>query len=146
MSITLTPSEAVDGFLEEKREEVSQSTWRNYKYPLNYFIEFCEKRDIEHVNDLTGYHLKQFKTQRRKDGIGNVTLRNNLSVLHTFLRWCEQAELLDQGFHELVQSPKMRDGELVSKETPELDYIEDILDYLYKFEYGTRRHAIFQLI
>lgn len=147
MSITLTPSEAVNGFLEERKGEVAHSTWRNYRYPLKDFIKFCDDKNIEHVNDLTGYHLKQFKIRRRNtEGVGAVTVKNNLSVIRVFLKWCGEAELVEREFYKLVQLPELDDGEIVSDEAPALDFVEDILDYLYKFEYATRKHAIFQLM
>jgi site-specific recombinase XerD len=142
----LTPTEAVDDFLDEKKPEVSYSTWRNYRYPLRFFTEFCEDRGIEEINELSGYDLKKFKSERRKSDINNVTLYNNLSVLRVFLQWCEEAQQLDQGFHDLLALPELDDEEISSDDKLELDHIEDILDYLYKFEYATRRHAAFQLI
>jgi site-specific recombinase XerD len=142
----LTVEEAVNDFLEEKKTEVAESSWRNYRYPLNYLVGFCEQEDIEYVNDLTGYDFKKFKTHRRKDDINNVTLYNNLSVIRVFLQWCEQAQLLDQDFHKLVQLPPIEDGEIASEDKLELEAVEDILSYLYKFEYATRRHATFQLM
>lgn len=143
---TLKPTVAVEDFLAEKKTEVAVSSWRNYKYPLNYFIEFCEERDITHVGDITGYDMKKFKTQRRQDDINNVTLYNNLSVIRVFLRWCEEAQFLEQDFHKLVQLPPIEDGEIVSTDKLALDEIEDILEYLYKYEYATRRHTTFQLM
>lgn len=145
-TISLTPEEAVNDFLEEKKTEVAESSWRNYQYPLRYLTEFCEEEDIEKAGELTGYDLKRFKTQRSKDDINNVTLYNNLSVIRVFLRWCEEAELLKQDFHKLVQLPPIDDGEIASDDKLELDEVEDILNYLYRFEYSTRRHATFQLM
>ena len=146
-AIELTPSQAVEDFLEEKRGDVAKSSWRNYRYPLREFIAFCADREIENVSDLTGYDLKRFKIRRRDDpNVGKVTLRNNLSVIRVFLRWCEEAQLVERGFHDLVKLPRLEDGELVSNDVLELDEIEEILDYLYKFEYAHRRHATFQLM
>jgi len=144
--IRLRPQQAVDDFLKEKKAEVAKSSWRNYKYPLGYLVEFCDEQDIEYIGDITGYDLKKFKTQRRSDDINNVTLYNNLSVIRVFLQWCEEAQLLKQDFHKLVQLPPIDDGQIVSSDKLELDEVEDILDYLYKFEYATRRHAVFQLM
>ena len=144
--LSLRPQEAVDGFLNEKKSEVATSSWRNYKYPLNYFLDFCEEEGIVEISDLTGYDLKQFKARRREDDINNVTLYNNLSVIRVFLKWCEEAQLLEQGFHDLVQLPPIEDGEIVSTVKVALEDVENILEYLYKFEFATRRHATFQLL
>ncbi|WP_148413441.1 site-specific integrase [Haloferax sp. KTX1] len=146
MQLDISPEQAVQDFLAEREGEVSKASHRNYKYALEEFVRFCDEHSIESVTDLHGYHLKKFKLRRRGQGIKEVTLKNNLSTLRVFLRWCEQAELVDQGFSELVQLPDLNYEERVSETVLSLDRVEDILDYYYKFEYATRRHAVFQLM
>lgn len=60
MEPKVTPEQAVEDFLTERRGEDSQASHRNYKYALNKLVRFCEDNDIEHVGDLHGYHLKKF--------------------------------------------------------------------------------------
>lgn len=146
MNPTVSPEQAVEDFLSEREGEVSKASHRNYKYALKELIRFCEENSIEDVGDLHGYHLKKYKLRRRGQGIKSVTLKNNLSTLRVFLRWCEQAELVEQGFHELVQLPNLDQNDRVSDKILSLDRIEDILDYFYKYEYATRPHAVFQLM
>jgi site-specific recombinase XerD len=127
---------------------VIEASHRNYKYALEELVRFCEDNGIERVSDLHGYHLKQYKLHRREQGIKEVTLRNNLSTLRVFLRWCEQAELVDTGFAELVQLPDLDYDDRVSETLLSIERVENILDYYYyyKFDYARRRHAAFQLI
>ncbi|WP_440764941.1 tyrosine-type recombinase/integrase [Natronorubrum sp. DTA7] len=146
MTPNVTPKQAVEDFLAEREDEVSKASHRNYKYALKELIQFCENQGIEEVGELHGYHLKQYKLRRRGQGIKEVTLKNNLSTLRVFLRWCEQAELVEQGFAELVQLPDLNSDDRVSETVLSLNRIEDILNYYYKFEYATRRHAVFQLM
>lgn len=146
MNFELSPEQAVEDFLAERKGEVSQASHRNYKYALDELIQFCEENSIEKVSELHGYHLKKYKLYRRGKGIKEVTLKNNLSTLRVFLRWCEQAELVDQGFAELVQLPDLNYDDRVSETILSLDRVEDILDYYYKYEYATRRHTVFQLM
>ncbi|ELZ16807.1 integrase family protein [Haloterrigena salina JCM 13891] len=146
MTPNVTPKQAVEDFLAEREGEVSKASHRNYKYALKELLRFCENQGIEEVGEIHGYHLKQYKLRRRGQGIKEVTLKNNLSTLRVFLRWCEQAELLERGTAELVQLPKLDEDDRVSDDTLSQDRVEDILDYFYKFEYAQRRHAIFQLI
>jgi site-specific recombinase XerC len=146
MTPKITPKQAVSDFNDERKGEVAYSTWRNYQYPLKQFVEFCSEREIEHVNDLTGYDLKQFKLKRKNAGIKTVTLKNNLSSLRVFLNWCVQAGLVEPELPDVVQLPKLTDNDIVSDDTISLDRMEDILDYFYKFDYATRQHASFQLM
>jgi site-specific recombinase XerD len=138
--------DAIEDFLEERKSEVSASSHRNYKYPLDAFSEFCNDRGIETTADLNGYELKKFKLRRRDAGIKEVTLKNNLSVIRVFLRWCAEAELVQRGLADLVQIPDLETSEKTSGEIIPLDQIEEMLDYLYKYEYATRTHAAFQLM
>lgn len=135
--------QVVEEFNQERKYEVSKSTWRNYQYPLKEFIKFCDRKDIEYVNDLTGYDLKQFKRYRREAGIKTVTLKNNLSSLRVFLRWCRDAELVDPDLPELVTLPNLTKEDQVSGEVLEEDRVNATLDYLRRFEYATLRHALF---
>lgn len=145
MQANITPKQAVEDFLAEREEEVSKASHRNYKYTLKELIRFCENNDIEYVGNLHGYHLKKFKLYRRSQGIKEVTLKNNLSTLRVFLRWCEQAELVEPNFSELVQLPDLSYDDRVSETVLSLERVEDTLDYYYKYEYASRRHIVFQL-
>lgn len=142
----VSPEQAVQDFLDEREHEVSKESHRNYKYALEEFLRFCEHHEIENIDELHGYHLKKFKLRRRGQGIKEITLKNNLSTLRVFLRWCAQAELIERRLDELVQLPNLSKDDRVSDDVLTLDRVEDILDYYYKYEYATRSHVIFQLI
>lgn len=144
--IELDPETAVNDFLAERKSEVSKSSWRNYKYPLEEFIDFCEERGIESMSEVNGYELKKFKQRRRDSGISEVTLKNNLSTIRTLLRWCEEAQAVTPGLHELVQLPDLESDQYASDAFLELDHIEGILDHLYKYEYASMKHITFQLM
>jgi site-specific recombinase XerD len=146
MTTKVTPRQAVEDFNRERKPEVSFSTWRNYQYPLEQFIEFCDDHNIEYINDITGYDLKKFKVRRQQTGIKTVTLKNNLSSIRVFLRWCVQAGLVEPKLPDMVELPTLTSNDTVSDDVLEQDRVESILDYLYKFEYGTLRHVLFQFI
>lgn len=138
-AIDLEPEQATEDFLAERKSEVSKSSWRNYKYPLNDFIEFCEQREINSMSELNGYELKKFKQRRRESGISEVTLKNNLSTLRTFLNWCAEAQAVEPGLSELVQLPDLNSDEYTSDDFLTLEHVEETLDHLYKFEYATMK-------
>lgn len=144
--IKIEPEQAVEDFLAEKKDEVAFSSWRNYKYPLKQFIEFCDGRDLEYMNEVNGYDLKKFKLQRRATDIKEVTLKNNLSTLRTFIGWCEEAQAVEQGLNELIQLPDLDSEQASNDEFLKLEHIEGLLDHLYKFEYVSMKHVTFQLI
>lgn len=142
----IEPDQAVEDFLTERSEEVSRASLRNYRYALEELVRFCDDRGIEYINEINPYHLKQYKIRRRESGIKEVTLKNNLSTLRVFLRWCAQAGLVEEGMAEMVQLPQLDARQRSSDVMLRLTEVEDILDYLYKYKYAHRRHAVFQLM
>ena len=146
MAPNVEPDIAVSDFMKERQGEVSESTHRNYQYTLELLVEFCENEGIEYVNDLNGYNLKKWKLWRQDHDIGKVTLKNNLSTLRVFIKWCEDAELVDPNVHDRISLPDLSDDEQVSHEMMGEEQVEHTLAYLEKYEYATLRHALFQFI
>lgn len=105
------PDIAVSDFMKERKDEVSASTHRNYKYTLELLIEWCENNDVEYVNETDGYKLKRWKLWRQEQAIGKVTLKNNISTIRTFLQWCEDAELLPPNLHDKLSLPDLSEKE-----------------------------------
>lgn len=146
MAPKIPPQVAVQDFLDDRESEVRPESLRNYKYTLRTLIAFCEEREIEYVNDLDGYTLKQYKLYRASDDITQITLKNNLSTIRVFIRWCEQAGLVERGLAEMVQLPSLSKKERVDETMLSGERVEEILEYLYTYEYAHRRHAIFELM
>jgi len=142
----IRPQQAVNDFLKEREGEVRQSTHRNYQYTLERLVDFCEKNDIEYVNDLDGYSLKQWKLWRREQDINRVTLKNNLSTLRVFISWCEDAELVVPNLHERITLPDLSEDEVADHTFLTEKRVNQTLAYLDTFEYATLRHVLFQFI
>ncbi|MDS0477982.1 site-specific integrase [Natrinema sp. 1APR25-10V2] len=142
----ITPADALEDFNAERKPEVSASTFRNYQYPLRQFISFCNDNEIEYINDITAYDLKKFKIQRQNSGIKKKTLQNNLSSLRVFIRWCENAGLVETHMHEKIEDPDLTREDEVSDVSLPRDRTKEILGYLRKYEYATLRHTLFAFI
>ena len=95
MTRRMTPERAVERYLKERKPEVSESTYRNHKYALDRFIEWCEENGLEDISELDGFHIHDFKLYRRENGgINELTLYNNLCALRVFVRWLESMEVV----------------------------------------------------
>jgi len=68
----MTPEEAVDRFLKEKKARSSDSTYYNYSSMLNQLLDSCEQEELTNVSNLDGFRLSDFKMHRR-DEDGSTT-------------------------------------------------------------------------
>jgi site-specific recombinase XerD len=146
----LAPTEAVQMYLDARRDELSKETCRKQKTRLQAFVAWSEQNDLDNLNDLTGRDLQRYR-QWRKNGEGdnygevkNVTLRSNLATLRVFLEYCANIDAVEPGLRERVMLPEVKDESRDTK-IPE-PRVRDILDKLERFEYASRRHVIVSLM
>lgn len=144
-SETLTPRQARREFLDARRGNIKESSLRSYKYPTKHFVQFCEDNDIDTIGKVGGYVIESWK-QNRKDEVKQITLHNNVKHLRVFIRWCEKAELLERGTADRMEIPQVTREQAVSNEKVPLEQAEQILRYLKKYEYASRRHALFKTL
>ncbi|MCU4798950.1 tyrosine-type recombinase/integrase [Halobacteria archaeon HArc-gm2] len=141
----MTPERAVERYLKERKPEVAKSTYRNHKYALKQFVDWCEEAPIDDVSNLDGFHIHDFKIHRREEGgVNEVTLYNNLCALRVFLRWMESMGVIESDVAENMILPDPDDDTRDTKIDP--DTAENVLEYLDKFEYATLRHVLFALL
>jgi site-specific recombinase XerD len=146
----LSPEEGVEMYINSRRDELGTETRRKQETRLNAFVQWCDKHDLDNLNDLSGRDLQRYR-QWRKNGDGegygaikNVTLRSNLSTLRVFLEFCTNIDGVEKGMRERVMLPEVNDGAKDTK-IPE-ERMHDILDKLERFEYASRRHVIVVLM
>ncbi|PHQ39908.1 integrase [Halorubrum persicum] len=144
MTRQIEPQRAVERYLNERRADISESTYYNHSSLLSQFIEWCDNEGLDYVNELDGFHISDFKIHRRdEDGINKVTLYNQMTVLRVFLRWCESRSLVE-GLAENILMPVPEDDSrdtMIDSETA-----AQILQYLQKYEHGTLKHTVFSLL
>lgn len=147
MPESTAPSEAVDLYLKDREAEVTKSTYRNHKYHLKRFLEWCEETGLDDMSKITGKRIYEYKIHRRDvGGVNSVTLSNQLSTFRVFLRFCEKLEFVEEGTAESVMMPDIDPGENARDVAIDSQTANEILEYLAKFEYATLRHALFYLL
>jgi site-specific recombinase XerD len=143
----IEPRAAVDLYLEQRQDEVSDSTLESHQYRLKLFVEWCEERGIKNMNDLSGRDLHTFRVERREDGdLEAVTLRGQLSTLRVFLEFCASIDAVPEGLREKVLIPSVSVSEQASDSKLDHERAEQILDYLSRYQYASREHVIFTLL
>lgn len=144
----IRPAEAKEMYLEQRKQEVSDSTIQAHHYRLKHFVEWCEKvAEIDNLNELTGRDLQRYKMWRREDGgLNNVTMVTQLSTLRVFINWCENIDAVASGTHDKILMPSLSKNE--DRRTVMLSEkaASNLLDYLRQFELGTRKHALVEVL
>ena len=141
----IEPCEAYEWYLDERKDELSEATHRAHGHRLSAFVKWCEAETIGNLNDVSGRELARYKKARRQK-VKNVTLHSQLSTLRVFIKWCEGIDAVRPGLHEGVQVPSLNKDENVSKTKIEPERVKDAVEFLRKFHYATRDHAIMELL
>lgn len=144
----ISPTEAKEMYLEQRKREVSHSTIKAHHYRLKHFVRWCEEvEEIENLNTLDGRDLHRFKMWRRDDGdLNNVTMVTQLSTLRVFIKWCEDVDAVASGTHDKILMPSLSKNE--DRRTAYLDKAAatKLIEYLRQFEFSTRTHALVELL
>ena len=141
----LPPEEGVRRFLRHRKPSVRQSTLENARTRLNHFLEWCDLRGIDNLNDLTGRDLADFVAWRR-DQIAPITLQKQLSSLRMALRWWADIEAVDDGLAEKVHAPELPDGAESRDVFLSAERAEQALAYYNQYQYASREHALIALL
>lgn len=145
MTRKLTPDDAVERYLKERKADLADSTLYNYKSNLGIFTDWCHQQGhIEYINDLDEFDVSDYKLHKRDDAdVADTTLYNAMMSLRTFIKWCESKGLID----DLAESIMLPDrGRAARTETIAPGRMSDLLNYLEKYEYGTYQHVLIALM
>lgn len=143
----LEPEEAVDWYLEHRRDDVRTSTRRAHSSALHIFVEWTEEAGIDNMNALSGRQLLRFKTWRKSQAdLTTVSLNGNLAILRTFLQFCESIDAVHKDLHEDVPLPNVPAKEEVNEFVPSDEEVKQIRRYFQQFAYASRKHVVFELI
>jgi site-specific recombinase XerD len=141
----LAPEKGVDRFLQHREPSVRQSTIRNARTRLRFFLDWCEEREIDNLNTLTGRDLADFVAWRRGD-IAALTLQKQLSTIREALRYWADIEGVQEGLAEKVHSPELPDGAESRDVHLSAERARAILDYLRDHHYASRDHVVMEIL
>lgn len=142
----IEPEQAVELYLSQKKDDVSDRTAQAHQYRLKHFIRWCRTKEIENLNELTGRSLFEFREWRKNDGdLNKVSVRTQMTTLRVFINFCESVDAVRQGLHEQMVVPSVGDDN-VRDEYLAPDRAEQILDYLHRYEYASQTHVLFAIL
>ncbi|WP_227260934.1 tyrosine-type recombinase/integrase [Salarchaeum japonicum] len=141
----LPPEEGVTRFLRHREPSVRDSTLSNARTRLRYFTEWCEEREIENLNTLTGRDLADFVAWRRED-IAAITLQKQLSTIRVALRWWADIEAVRDGLAEKVHAPELPDGANSRDVHLKPARADRMLEHYGTYQPGSREHVLLALL
>jgi site-specific recombinase XerD len=142
---SISPSEAVQMYLEDRKPEVTQNTLYEHKCRLNRFLEWCEDESFEDMNSMTRRKAHAYK-QHRVEQVAAITVEHEMRTFRIFLRFCERIGGVPDGVAASVSVPKAKRVERSRSVSLSEDAADQILDYLAKYEYASFRHVLFNLV
>jgi len=151
----IPPSAAVERHLDALDLDAAEWTHTSHKSELRPFVEWCrEEGGIDNLNNLSGRDLYDYRVWRRKGGYSNgqdgelarKTIHSNLSTLRSFLKFAADIDAVPEGLAIKVPLPNLSDDDEVSDSKIVPERVPPILDYLERYEYGSRDHVIWTLL
>jgi integrase len=143
----IDPETALELYIAEEETAVADATVRSNKSRLGFFLDWCEEREIENLNNLTGRKLHEFRLWRRNVGdLTKVTEKTQMDTLRVFVRWLESIDAVEQDLHLKVRSPDITSDENSHDVMLDADDAEAMLDYLERYEYASLRHVVGSLL
>lgn len=141
----LSPSDGVQRFLDHRAPSLRESSMENARHRMSVFLEWCTDAGVENLNDLRGRDLAAFVAWRQDD-VAPITLQKQLSSVRQALRYWADIEAVREGLAEKLHAPELPDGAERATDVLDESRAEHILEHLGRYEYASRRHALFVLL
>ena len=89
-------------------DELSRITYVNHtNYTKQFRIWFDKKFGKLKVNQITTQHIKDYALHRKRKGLKPNTIKNDLTYLRTFFKWCYRVNYLTENpFNHEIKMPK----------------------------------------
>ena len=139
----LSPEEGVEMYLDHRRDELSEDTLQSHRYRLEAFVKWCDAEGITNLNVVAGRDLHRYKVYRRDvDGLKPVSLQGQLSTLRKFVEFGAAIDAVEPDLSAKILLPSMSKDEEARDSVLEPDHADAVLNYLERFAYASRDHAI----
>ena len=143
----IEPKHALDLYIADRQNSVSQATVYSHRSRLGHFIRWCGNNDITNLNSLTGRQLHEFRLWRRMEGdLAPTTEKTQMDTLRVFVKWLESIDAVEQDLHTKVLSPTLSGDDNVRDAMLSSERADRILNYLKKYEYASRAHVALTLM
>lgn len=139
----LAPARAKSLYLKSRNDELAERSLELHDKHVGSFIEFCDERGVENLNDLTARTVNEYRLEIGED-YQQSTVSIYLSTVRQFVRFCEGLNAVAPNVSERIVLPDR--GRNARSEALEADEAKPILSYLRKYHYASRTHALMALL
>ncbi|WP_162562383.1 tyrosine-type recombinase/integrase [Salinigranum rubrum] len=138
----LTPEDAARLWVESRMDELAAATLKLQRFHVDQFTTWLEEENITDMRDVTARTVHSFRLQIKAD-IAQSTLAQRVSTVRRFLQFCASIDAINPSVPERVELPK-RDPQ-AREEILETEAANEVLNYLRRFAYASREHALLSL-
>jgi site-specific recombinase XerD len=143
----IDPQTAVELYLADREPELAGVTLRSHRSRLGFFVDWCEERGIDDLNELTGRKLNEYRLWRRNVGdLAPASENCQMDTLRVFVRWLESIDGASRDPHQKVRSLTVGREEGSRDVMLDADDAETVLSYLETYEYASAEHVTLALL
>lgn len=143
----IDPETALELYLADRENELTEATLYSHKSRLSHFVRWCDEQSIDNLNDLTGRQLHKYRLWRREEGdLSIASEKTQMDTLRVFIRWLEQIDGAEQDLSTKVRSPSLTPEQNTRHVMLDTGQAEKVLTYLEKYEYATFGHVTVALL
>lgn len=147
----LTPEAALDYYLDERRYDLADSTYRTHESRLQSFVDWLEDQDIHNMNDVDLRVVHSYCVYKREDNgdedpCTGMTMQGQVSTVRKFLERCVDLNAVSENLPNRVRLPKVRGEDQSDDRKLDAGRANAILEHLREFEYVSNKHVTLLLI
>ncbi len=118
-------------------------TVQGRRYRTNHFVRWCNENSIEHLNDISGRDLHEYRLWRKEDGkLNKVSVQTQMSTLRVYLKWCASLDAVDPDLYSKVLVASVSTEESRRHEMLDGERAQHILEHLSMYQYASREHVL----
>ncbi|WP_266075737.1 tyrosine-type recombinase/integrase [Haladaptatus caseinilyticus] len=139
--------QAFTDFIRDMESQMAYATVMNKKNVCRQFTEWVEDLEDCTLATLSGYHLGQFSAYLRDDkDLKDITRKQYLCEVRTFLTWCENKEIARTGISDRIELPQLTKDDIRSDAKIKPDRVRSVLAYLDKYRHARKEHVWIHLL
>lgn len=147
----ITPEAALEYYLDERRYDLADATYRTQKTRIQSFVDWLDAQDIQNLNDVDLRTIHSYRVYKREDNgeqdtCNAMTMQGQVSTLRVFLDRCVDLNAVPEELPERIRLPQVRGADQTDDRKLDAGRADAILDYLRQYRYASTVHVALLLM